>query len=207
MAEHLGEMRLPAWRSKRWQDFHTLHIWLGKHSCCLIQANQILRWHQQTEPIQPETVVELLKGQQDKRCRLLLELPWIWLEAAETISIRTEEWPFYLRHHLQLPELPVPQQPVGWQHLKGSPPKNSPGPTQSTGSRVTTLALTRTITPTTSPASTTTIVSDPIHRRRLASQKPGADYDPSLECWKPAKTLVATSVGTSNRGTLAGRPA
>ena len=123
MAEHLGEMRLPAWRSKRWQDFHTLHIWLGKHSCCLIQANQILRWHQQTEPIQPETVVELLKGQQYKRCRLLLELPWIWLEAAETISVRTEEWPFYLRHHLQLPELPGPQQPVGWQHLKGSPPK------------------------------------------------------------------------------------
>ena len=31
MAEHLGEMRLPAWRSKRWQDFHTLHIWLGNH--------------------------------------------------------------------------------------------------------------------------------------------------------------------------------
>ena len=123
MVEHLGEMRFPAWRSKRWQDFHTLHIWLGKHSCCLIQANQILRWHQQTEPIQPETVVELLKGQQYKRCRLLLELPWIWLEAAETISVRTEEWPFYLRHHLQLPELPGPQQPVGWQHLKGSPPK------------------------------------------------------------------------------------
>ena len=119
MAEHLGEMRLPAWRSKRWQDFHTLHIWLGKHFCCMIQANQILRWHQQTEPIQPETVVELLKGQQYKRCRLLLELPWIWLEAAETISVRTEEWPFYLRHHLQLPELPGPQQPVGWQHLKG----------------------------------------------------------------------------------------
>ena len=125
MAEHLGEMRLPAWRSKRWQDFHTLHIWLGKHSCCLIQANQILRWHQQTEPIQPETVVELLKGQQYKRCRLLLELPWIWLEAAETISVRTEEWPFYLRHHLQLSKLPGPQQPVGWQHLKGSPPKLS----------------------------------------------------------------------------------
>ena len=123
MAEHLGEMRLPTWRSKRWQDFHTLHIWLGKHSCCLIQANQILRWHQQTEPIQPETVVELLKGQQYKRCRLLLELPWIWLEATETISVRTEEWPFYLRHHLQLPDLPGPQHPVGWQHLKGSPPK------------------------------------------------------------------------------------
>ena len=123
MAEHLGEMRLPAWRSKRWQDFHTLHIWLGKHSCCLIQANQILRWHQQTEPIQPTTVVELLKGQQYKRCRLLLELPWIWLEAAETLPVRTKEWPFYLRHRLQLPELPGPQQPVGWQHLKGSPPK------------------------------------------------------------------------------------
>ena len=203
MAEHLGEMRLPAWRSKRWQDFHTLHIWLGKHSCCLIQANQILRWHQQTEPIQPETVVELLKGQQYKRCRLLLELPWIWLEAAETISVRTEEWPFYLRHHLQLPELPGPQQPVGWQHLKGSPPKTllaQLSPQARELQRLLSQGRSR-------PLQVLYYLSDPIHRRRLASQRLGADYGPSLECWKPTTTLVATPVGTSNRGTLAGKSA
>ena len=91
MVEHPGKIRFPAWHSNCWQDCHTLHIWLGKHSCCLIQVNQILRWHQQTEPIQPKIVVETLKGQRYKRCRLLLELHWIWLEAVETLHVLTEE--------------------------------------------------------------------------------------------------------------------
>ncbi|MBT6728723.1 MAG: hypothetical protein HOA75_18565 [Deltaproteobacteria bacterium] len=52
-----------------------------------------------------------------------------------------------------------------------------------------------------------TLVPDPTHRRELASQRLETDYNPSLGCWKPATTLVSTPVGTSNRGTLAGRSA
>ena len=54
-------------------------------------------------------VVETLEGQRYKRCQLLLELHWFWLEAVETLPVLTEERPFCLRQHLQLPEPPEPQ--------------------------------------------------------------------------------------------------
>ena len=109
------------WWPSHWQSPQTLQVWLGERSCCLMQAGQVLLWHRQAAPLTPQEVLDLLQPHPHRKGRLLLEFPWVWLEATETLPVDQNEWPFYLQHRLQLPEPPGSQQTVGWQHLSDSP--------------------------------------------------------------------------------------